>query len=73
MRGRGVSDPAGATAGNFARAVPFAAVLALAMHERLQADAYGVSLAVISGGIASSLFYVLSYTVWVKPRAVPSS
>lgn len=61
LRGRGVADPLGATAGNFLRATPLALVLALAMSGQARADARGLALAVASGAIASGLGYVVWY------------
>lgn len=63
LRGRGVDRPLVATAGNFARCLPIAAVMiALFTH----ASTTGVLLAVASGAIASGLGYSLWYA------AVPS-
>lgn len=60
--GRGASDPLGATAANFALALPLVfAVAALAGLE--QATAAGVILAVVSGAVTSGLGYALWYTV----------
>jgi drug/metabolite transporter (DMT)-like permease len=61
--GRGVKDPVGATAGNFVRSVPFAAVLSLASVGSFQIDRAGVAYAVLSGAITSGLGYVLWYAV----------
>ena len=45
--GRGVKDPVGATAGNFLRSMPFAAVLSLATVGDARIDAAGAGYAVL--------------------------
>jgi drug/metabolite transporter (DMT)-like permease len=67
LRGKGVTRPLLATAGNFARSVPIAALLvvvALATHAHVSPT--GIALAATSGAIASGLGYSLWYA------AVPS-
>jgi drug/metabolite transporter (DMT)-like permease len=61
LLGRGTVDPLAATAGNFLRALPMAAVL-LASTAMLgaKADLAGLAYAVASGAIASAL----GYTIW---------
>jgi drug/metabolite transporter (DMT)-like permease len=62
LRGHGITRPLAATAGNFARSLPIAALLvvvALATHGH--ASALGVALAATSGAIASGLGYSLWY------------
>ena len=67
LRGRGVTRPLVATAGNFARSLPIAALLvAIALATRAHASAEGIVLAAASGGVASGLGYSLWYA------AVPS-
>jgi len=67
LRGRGITRPLVATAGNFARSVPIAALLvAIAFATRAHASVLGIALAAASGGIASGLGYSLWYA------AVPS-
>jgi drug/metabolite transporter (DMT)-like permease len=67
LRGRGVTRPLVATAGNFARSVPLAAAIAIAgVAIGAQATTSGVVLAVASGAIASGIGYSLWYA------AVPS-
>lgn len=61
LLGRGVRDPTTATAGNFIRAVPFAAALSLALSSGTAADPVGALYAVASGAITSGLGYVLWY------------
>jgi hypothetical protein len=52
LRGRGSGDPVAATAGSFARAVPFALLVSLAMLQNLEITARGAWLADLSGGLA---------------------
>jgi drug/metabolite transporter (DMT)-like permease len=62
LRGRGEKNPAGATAGNFLRAVPFAAAVSVAFYPWAHVDRAGVVYAVISGAITSGLGYVIWYS-----------
>ena len=62
LRGRGVVDPAAATAGNFLRAAPLAVLLSAALLAQQQLDGWGVLYAVLSGAIASGIGYVVWYT-----------
>ncbi|MDP3669049.1 MAG: DMT family transporter [Telluria sp.] len=62
LRGRGVADPAAATAGNFLRAAPLAVLLSAALLAQQQLDRWGVLYAVLSGAIASGIGYVVWYT-----------
>lgn len=61
LRGRGAGNPTIATAGNFMRAVPFAAVLSLATLSGAKADAAGIAYAIASGALASGLGYAIWY------------
>lgn len=66
LRGRGVSDPLGATAGNFLRATPMLLpVLAIAAWAggaaTFHADPRGIGLALASGGLASGVGYAIWY------------
>jgi drug/metabolite transporter (DMT)-like permease len=61
LRGRGVADPVAATAGNFARSLPFALVLSLPFIADMHADATGAALAVASGALTSGIGYVIWY------------
>ena len=63
LLGRGAKDPTAATAGNFLRTLPFAALLSLAAVTSAQIDSAGCAYAVLSGAIASGLGYVLWYAV----------
>ena len=62
LRGKGERNPAGATAGNFLRAVPFAAIVSLILLPSVRLDRAGIGYAVLSGAIASGLGYVIWYT-----------
>ncbi|MDE2579010.1 MAG: DMT family transporter [Hyphomicrobiales bacterium] len=59
--GRTAGDPFLATSGNFLRAAPMAAALALAFGFRHGLDMQGLYYAALSGGIASGLGYVIWY------------
>jgi drug/metabolite transporter (DMT)-like permease len=62
LRGRGITRPLVATASNFARSVPIAALLvAIAFATRAHASPLGIALAAASGGIASGVGYSLWY------------
>ncbi len=61
LLGRGAGDPTAATGGNFIRAVPFAAVVSLAVASQASPDPTGLFYAVVSGAITSGLGYVLWY------------
>ncbi|AYH44099.1 DMT family transporter [Azoarcus sp. DN11] len=69
LRGRGGSNPAASTGGNFIRALPFAAMLSLLMLPRLDADVAGVLYAVASGALASGLGYAVWYSALPGLRA----
>jgi drug/metabolite transporter (DMT)-like permease len=62
LRGRGAGDPTSATAGNFVRAVPFAAALSLVMLSRFSVDVAGASYAIASGALTSGVGYAIWYT-----------
>jgi drug/metabolite transporter (DMT)-like permease len=62
LRAKGAADPTRITAGNFVRALPFAAGLSVAMFSSLSLDRYGVLLAIASGGLASGMGYAIWYT-----------
>ena len=62
LRGKGAADPTCTTAGNFVRAVPFAAALSVVMLGRLSLDGAGILLAVASGALASGVGYAIWYT-----------
>lgn len=61
MLGRWAKDAVKATAGNFLRTVPFAALLFLTQQGTTSVDRTGALYAIISGAITSGLGYVLWY------------
>lgn len=61
LRGRGCPDPLAATAANFGRSVPFAAVVGLLAWPHVQTSPRGLLLAITSGAITSGLGYSLWY------------
>lgn len=61
LRGKRFGDPTAATAGNFLRAVPFAAVLSISALSQTSLDTAGVLYAVDSGGITSGIGYAIWY------------
>lgn len=67
--GKSQTEPEGATAGNFIRAVPFAIILFLVFISQSHATPNGVALAVVSGAITSGLGYILWYQAlaWLTP------
>ncbi|WP_312954999.1 DMT family transporter [Pseudomonas songnenensis] len=73
LRGRGASNPLAATAGNFIKAVPFAAVLCLVMLGQQQWDAPGVVYALLSGALASGVGYAIWYAALPGLAAVQAA
>ena len=71
--GRGAGDPIAATGGNFLRAVPFAALLALAATGHESVDRMGALYAVLSGAVTSGLGYVLWYAALPALRATSAA
>jgi drug/metabolite transporter (DMT)-like permease len=61
LRGKGAGDPMKVTAGNFLRAVPFAAVLSLLMQDEVSLDIAGFWYAILSGAVASGIGYAIWY------------
>ena len=61
VRGRGVTDPFRATAGNFARAVPFALATSVVLIAEVRISTAGAVLAIVSGAVTSGLGYVAWY------------
>jgi drug/metabolite transporter (DMT)-like permease len=73
LRGKGEKNPASATAGNFLRAIPFAAVLSIIFAPWVHVDLAGVSYAVISGAITSGLGYVIWYSALQDLKAASAA
>ncbi|MCZ4057918.1 DMT family transporter [Pantoea sp. LMR881] len=63
LRGRQAHDPSAATAGNFILCVPVVLIIALLMRHSIEADATGILLALLSGGLTSGAAYVLWYAL----------
>jgi drug/metabolite transporter (DMT)-like permease len=63
LRGKAARDAIAATAGNFLRAVPLAAIANIIFLHWAHLDRAGIGYAVLSGAIASGLGYVIWYTV----------
>jgi drug/metabolite transporter (DMT)-like permease len=61
LRGKTAGDPVSATAGNFLRAAPFAAILSVSLLPFARLDLAGVGYAVLSGALASGVGYVIWY------------
>ena len=62
LRGKAAGDATAATAGNFLRAIPFAAAVSLILLPLAQLDRAGTGYAVISGAVTSGLGYVIWYS-----------
>lgn len=73
LRGKHGGDPALATAGNFLRAVPFAAILIIASIPWTRFDRAGACYAVLSGALASGIGYVIWYTALPHLRAASAA
>lgn len=61
VRGKNILSPAGTTTGNFILSLPVIFILSLVRQEPVHTDANGVILALLSGGLASGMAYVLWY------------
>ena len=73
LRGRNAGDPINATAGNFLRALPCAALLSLVFCRWLRLDSLGVATAILSGGLASGVGYVIWYTALTGLKATSAA
>ena len=73
LRGRGTSDAISATAGNFIRAVPFAAVLSLVLIPWIRFDLAGIAYALLSGAITSGVGYVIWYLALPSLKAASAA
>jgi drug/metabolite transporter (DMT)-like permease len=61
LRGRGLPDATAATAGNFARSIPFVVTASALAFARFDVSARGLVLAAVSGAITSGLGYAIWY------------
>ena len=73
LRGKGAGDPVNTTAGNFLRAVVFAAGLSMALLPWVKLDLAGAGYAILSGAIASGVGYVIWYSVLPELKAVSAA
>jgi drug/metabolite transporter (DMT)-like permease len=73
LRGKSVRDVTGSTAGNFLRAVPFAALITVLMLPKMHLDSLGITYAVISGAITSGLGYVIWYAALAGLKAASAA
>jgi drug/metabolite transporter (DMT)-like permease len=73
LRRKTSSDAIAATAGNFLRAVPFAAVLGIVFIPWARVDRAGVEYALLSGAIASGLGYVIWYAALSSLKATSAA
>ena len=73
LRGRGAGDPTMVTAGNFLRAVPFAAALSVLMLGGSSLDRAGIWYAVGSGALASGIGYSIWYTTLPSLKATSAA
>lgn len=63
LRGKGGGDPLRATAGNFLRAVPLAALLSVVAWRWANFAPAGIGYAIVSGALASGVGYAIWYSV----------
>lgn len=63
LAGKRVNHATAATAGSFILATPLAIVLLLMQHQTAHADASGILLALVSGGLTSGAAYALWYAI----------
>ena len=73
LRGKSEKNPFTATAGNFVRAVPFAAAVSIIFLRWLDFDLAGVIYAIISGAVTSGLGYVIWYSVLPSLKAASAA
>ncbi|MEO5717972.1 MAG: DMT family transporter [Chthoniobacterales bacterium] len=73
LRGKGTRNPAATTAGNFLRAVPFAAGLALIFLPWAHVDRAGLLYGVLSGAIASGAGYIIWYAALPHLKAASAA
>jgi drug/metabolite transporter (DMT)-like permease len=73
LRGKAEKNPASATAGNFLRAVPLAAIISIILFPWTRLDRAGIGYAVLSGAIASGVGYVIWYTALPDLKAASAA
>lgn len=73
LRGKRAADPTATTAGNFLRAIPFAAAVSLAMVAHTSIDRMGLIFAAISGALTSGVGYVIWYAALKDLKAATAA
>ena len=73
LRGKREKNPTTVTAGNFVRAVPFAAAVSIIFVPRIHFDSAGVTYGIISGAITSGLGYILWYAALPSLKAASAA
>ena len=73
LRGRVAGNPTATTAGNFLRAVPFAALLSLVTLGSLSLDPAGIAYGIASGALASGLGYAIWYAALPSLQATQAA
>jgi drug/metabolite transporter (DMT)-like permease len=73
LRGRRAGDPTTTTAGNFMRAVPFAAATSALAFGQFSFEASGAMYAMLSGALTSGIGYVLWYAALRELKAATAA
>jgi drug/metabolite transporter (DMT)-like permease len=73
LRGKSAADPTATTAGNFIRAIPFAAAISAAMFARASFDGTGLLFAAVSGALTSGVGYAIWYAALKEIRAATAA
>ncbi len=73
LRGKTGGDAIAATAGNFLRAFPFAALISVIMIRQAHLDSLGVVYALISGAVTSGVGYVIWYAALTDLKAASAA
>jgi drug/metabolite transporter (DMT)-like permease len=73
LLGKRTPDPLAATAGNFMRTIPMAAVLCLLTWSQLEWDSAGLIYALLSGGLTSGIGYAIWYAAMPGLAAVQAA
>ena len=73
LRGRGVGDPTGVTAGNFIRTVPMTLLFSLLAFYTFKPDETGLFYALLSGAVTSGIGYAIWYKALPGLKAMESS
>lgn len=69
LRGKANRDPVASTAGNFLRAMPFAAAVSIVLLSRARVDRAGIFYALVSGAVTSGVGYVIWYSALTGLKA----